>query len=791
MLQDRLVKLPSIKEATLDAIPDEVLGEVEKATGLKHYYAFSINNDVQILATFIFLSPVELSRKEFMLMERVFNMVHQFFVIFIQWQQSENLNHQLSDVLDMAEYAFAVYNADGFLIKGNTMFLKYFSGFKSKGLFESDFLRLFGVGDSAVDDLKTGLEVSINSTKVVLDGMDLNQYFSGGGISAVYSGDKNISYYVFFLQSQKEVNRILEAMQLKELKYQRIFQHIQDVYFEVKKDGTILELSPSIYSYIKISREELIGNNILKLYHNPAQREAYLATLQSNGRVDNYEVDFIGPGGSIIHSLVVASLVDVGLESERIVGSMINISDQKEQNRIIRESEIKFRSLFDKSPIGIMICDTNGQIAEINNSMLKSLGSPSIEKTKSLNVFVLENMIQSGISKAMQEVLLTGVPKVFESKYSSIWNTVGYYRIFINTIPDMYGRVQYLMLLAEDITELKQKEKQLRQTEERFLDIYNNTNDLIYTMDFEGNFTSVNPVAEKWLGYQFSDLTNRNMGQFVSHDSSMRAAENIKAKLSGAKQQSKYEVTAYSRNGEKMILEINSFLRYKGETPIEVFGIARDITERKKHEEFIQSALRERESLIMEVHHRVKNNLQLILSMMKMYQQNFNNEQVLQAFRDIMQKILAISAVHEDFYFSNDMKDVNFNRYIRTIVNNAIDQYDTRHHSEYNIEVDNNIKASIDIAVPIGLILAELLSNGIRYGTVSGRKLIMNISFGKIDDKFVLQVEDNGPGIMPEILDIQHHSLGVEMVKMLAESQLGGQFEIETGNGGTKVIVRF
>lgn len=790
MQKNRLIKLPSIKAAALDAIADDLLGDFEKSTGLRHYYAFSVKNEVQILATFIYMSPRELSDKEFMLMERICNMAHQFFVIFIQWQQSENLNQQLSEVIDLADYAFAVFSAEGLLIKGNTVYRNFFDSIEYNNLFSSEMLAILGIDQNKLEDLKTGNEASVNLSKAVNNGVELSQYFSTGGISPVFASDRNISYYVFFLQSQKEESRLLEAMQLKEQKYQRIFQHIQDVYFEVKKDGTIIELSPSIYSYINIPREKLIGKNIIELYSNPEQRKEYLSVLERDGKVDNYDVDFKGPNGEAIQALVVASVVDAGLESERIVGSMIDITQQKEQHKTIKESEIKFRSLFDKSPIGIMICDTMGHIAEINKSMLKSLGSPSVEKTKMLNVFTLQNMVESGISKSMQEVLLTGEPRVFESKYSSVWNSDGFYRIFINTIPDAFGRVKYLMLMAEDVTELKQKETLLRQTEERFLDIYNNTSDLIYTMDFEGNFTSVNPVAEKWLGYNFSDLNNRNMAQFVSHDSAKRAAENIKAKLEGSKSQSTYEVTAYSRKGEKMILEINSFLRYKDKTPIEVFGIARDITERKKHEEFIQAALRERESLIMEVHHRVKNNLQLILSMMKMYQQNFINEEVLQAFRDIMQKILAISAVHEDFYFSNDMKDVNFHRYITTIVNNAIDQYDTMHIAEYHIDVEN-IKASIDVAVPVGLILAELMSNSIRYGIVPNRKLKLGIVFKQNEETFELIVSDNGPGINPELLSKHNHSLGVEMVKMLAENQLGGEFVIETSSEGTTVIVRF
>ena len=136
-----------------------------------------------------------------------------------------------------------------------------------------------------------------------------------------------------------------------------------------------------------------------------------------------------------------------------------------------------------------------------------------------------------------------------------------------------------------DITQLQKALKDLNTSENRFKDIYENINDIIYTMDFNGNFTSVNPMAEKILGHKFDEITKINMSSYISPETAKVAFDNIAKKLRGEATNTLYEVDFVNKDGSCTSLEINSMISYRDEKPFEIFGIARNITERKKTED--------------------------------------------------------------------------------------------------------------------------------------------------------------------------------------------------------------
>lgn len=793
LLSHQLFKLPSLRTIMMDNISQDTAIDLEEELGTSHYYGYGFSDGVQPLATFGILSNVEIKPPVFELFELILNLLNTIIVQKAESQKTLTLYNHMTNILDISNYAFGIFNKNGTLLKGNKSFKKLFFNIpeSAMNITHRVLYNEIGLSSSDIENLKKGYAMNIDPINFSNLFEENISSFNSGNITPVINANKEVEYYILFMISQAEDNRLLRSMQIQEEKYQRIFQHIQDVYFEINIEGKILEISPSIERYFGQPREYFLGRNIIEFYANSEDRSDYIKELSKNGAVVNYRIDLQKHNGSIVHGMVTSTIVDKGTSNERVIGSLTDFSNQYKYLNQISESENKLRSLFDHSPLGIMIINTKGDILDINKQLLSILGSPSKQETSKFNMFELKNIQESGLTETIKECINKGTDTITEIKYKSFWGKELYAKIIINSILDESGKTSMIVLMAEDISKIKEIDEQLQESQERLKDIYEKTNDLIYTMDFEGNFTSVNPIGEKWLGYKYNNLESKNMSEFITHDSAKRAIENIRKKLKGDSTQTSYEIEVFTQSGMKMTLEVNSFLRYKNEQPIEVFGIARDITERKKHEEFIQSSLMEKKSLNKEMHHRVKNNLQMIISLMKMHNKKTDDIATKHILNDISQKILAISAVHEDFYFSHNFKEIPFRKYLETILYNAIETIENGNHIQTKLDI-GNINTDIDTAIPVGLIVSELIHNSIHHAfgenTQGGE---IKISMSSIGEDIRIVYYDNGKGFDVNILNNDDLSSGIQLIKMLAENQLDGKFNISSGEKGTEVTIEF
>jgi two-component sensor histidine kinase/Tfp pilus assembly protein PilF len=221
-----------------------------------------------------------------------------------------------------------------------------------------------------------------------------------------------------------------------------------------------------------------------------------------------------------------------------------------------------------------------------------------------------------------------------------------------------------------------------------------------------------------------------------------------------------------------------------------------NITERKTIEAHILSDLREKETLIKEIHHRVKNNMQVIISLIRLQNHEMSGKQEKEAFSDLEQRISAMSYVHEELYKSHNLADINFNDYLSKISTNLISIYNKSVKVTNHIQVRNDY-VNIDIAVPCGLIVNELLTNALKHAfspkdgnmKVSGKKQV-DIYFSESESDYILQVIDNGSGIKGSLDIANISSMGFHLVKIIAEEQLHGTWSIEN-NGGLHVTVTF
>ena len=172
-----------------------------------------------------------------------------------------------------------------------------------------------------------------------------------------------------------------------------------------------------------------------------------------------------------------------------------------------------------------------------------------------------------------------------------------------------------------------------------------------------------------------------------------------------------------------------------------------DITDRKKSEESVLSMLQEKETMLREIHHRVKNNLQLMLSLIRMQEANSSDVTVKNSLQTIQLRLNSMALVHEDLYASQDLAKVPFSNYVEKLIVNLNRMYET-HTKQIKIESKiENLSMPVDVAIPIGIMINELVTNSIKHAFNSGKGGLISVEFGDNGGKLALEVKDDGDGI--------------------------------------------
>jgi len=218
-------------------------------------------------------------------------------------------------------------------------------------------------------------------------------------------------------------------------------------------------------------------------------------------------------------------------------------------------------------------------------------------------------------------------------------------------------------------------------------------------------------------------------------------------------------------------------------------GIAEDVTERRQAEDKIKASLQEKEVLLKEINHRVKNNLQIISSLLNLQSRDIQDEQALRLFEVSQDRIKAMALVHEKLYQSEDLARIDFGEYIKSLATDLGGSYglDSRN---INLKIDvDNILLGVDIAIPCGVIVNELVANSLKHAFPGDGSGEITVSFRAVNGQYTMVFKDDGIGL-PEGLDISHpYSLGLTIVNALT-GQLGGAIDLNR-NGGSEISITF
>jgi PAS domain S-box-containing protein len=356
---------------------------------------------------------------------------------------------------------------------------------------------------------------------------------------------------------------------------------------------------------------------------------------------------------------------------------------------------------------------------------------------------------------------------------------------FVNRgLYDQHGKLLEIQSVGRDITERKKANEELMISEEKYRKLIDNSNDLIITADRYGTWTFLSPSVKSILGYEPEEMVGRLAFDFMLPEDVVSTQKAHKAVVDKAKHIQEYENRWLHKDGREVTLLWNVIELYDEQGNITgTQGVGKDITERKKTEEQVKASLKEKEVMLQEIHHRVKNNLTVIYGLLKLQADKTSADHYKELLNESINRVKTMALIHEKLYNSDSLIEIDFNDYLTELIESIFASYKIE-HERIAMWIDvRDILLEVDIAIPCGLIINELVSNALKHAFPEHREGEIKVKMRIEDqDEVKLMITDNGVG-MPDDLDLKKStSLGLNMVDSLIK-QLRGRLEMRSEEG--------
>ncbi|MEG4231848.1 PAS domain S-box protein [Microcoleus sp. Pol11C3] len=538
--------------------------------------------------------------------------------------------------------------------------------------------------------------------------------------------------------------------------------------------------------YLRVNQKfcEIVGYSASELLSRTWMDVTYPedidADLKQNNKLFAGEIDSFKMEKRLLHKdgSVVWVNITVSLINEPLSGAIYNvvvtedINDRKETEAALKESEERFRQLAEN--IESVFWMVNVQPQEIIYI------SPAYEKIwgrSCADLYAYGRFCADSLHPEDRERVIANLTRKIESEDEIEYRIVRpdgktrWIRDRAFPIRNQSGKVYRIVGIAVDITARKHAEKTIRESEERFRQLAENIQYSVWLMSVE--FTDLlylSPAYEQIWGRSREELYAEplKMMEWVHPEDKLLLEEAMGRVLQGESTSTEYRI--FWPDGTIRWVCDRAFPIYGESGKIyRIAGIAEDISERKFTDARIQAALREKEVLIKEIHHRVKNNMQIISSLLQLQAQYIEDEPTLVLFEESQTRIHSMALIHEQLYQSENLDQIDLSSYVENLVANLYQSFGCGNTSiQFNLKVEP-IYLNIETAIPCGLIINELVSNSLKYAFVPSLEGEITIDFYETNGhQFHLTIQDNGRGF-PAGFDVENtETLGLRLVRMLA-----------------------
>lgn len=450
-----------------------------------------------------------------------------------------------------------------------------------------------------------------------------------------------------------------------------------------------------------------------------------------------------------------------------------------------------YRTILNAATVDLCVFDTSQRYLFINKNAVKndSIREWLIGKTD------FEYCTFRGIDTSMAQVrkdhfnrcLSTMESVSLEERFVNHRGEVSYSLKFFKPIVDG-PNVKYVIGFGIDITKQKNIEFSLRESEAKYRDLFESSLDLIQSVDQGGKFLFCNNAWIQKLGYDFDEIAEMNLFSVIAPDHLPHCMPLFEQVFKGEAVKG-IQVAFIAKGGKRIELEGNVVPRVESGQIVATHAFFRDVTERKMQEELLRQSIIEKDSLLGEIHHRVKNNLTVVYSLLELQALQVKDDAVRRVFRESQARIRSMALVHEKLYQSETFSSVDLTSYL-----NELTSYILRINSGMTRHVDvvysgESIFIHVNQAVACGLLANEILTNACKYAFAEVERPKLSIMTKMVDNENYLVIKDNGPGLPADFNVATLNTLGFRLIKTFV-NQLKGKMEIKS-EGGLVYEIKF
>ncbi len=562
----------------------------------------------------------------------------------------------------------------------------------------------------------------------------------------------------------------------------------------VDEDERFAFANPAAAEIFGVERNDLIGRN-LREFTTPDQLAVVLSETaeRRRGKRGIYELEIVRPDGSrrTVRVTGTPRFSDKTGQYMGAFGIFSDITELKRAEQRLSESELGYRTLFDTIPLGVGLSDRGGRILSWNPWLREMLGYTEADLGR-INVYDVYE--RPGDRNAVLERIGRGEP--VRGMEIRLRHKAGHLiDVSLNVAISRYLPEPVIMTVVQDITERKRTQRALKESEAFLSNVFESIQDGICVLDLDFRIVRVNAALRtRYAGGRA--IEGRKCyhaffgGQCIEHRDQCPCRRAIET----GKPSSTLLPLTESDGRPSGWVELYGFPLYHPDTGELTSTIiyVRDVTDKKLAEDQLRESLAERDVLLREIHHRVKNNLNVIISLIDMMASDDGGASKTVDLAELKERIRTIAFVHEDLYESEQLARIDAAAYFGRLIGDI-----GRLHGIAGVRISVDVEAvylAIETAIPCGLIVTELLTNALKYafpdlGASASDEPEIRVRLTQDEQGCVISVADNGVGL-PDDFDWENSSsLGLRLVRILAH-QLRGELRLDC-QAGTRFSVRF